>query len=69
MTTDPRFLAIAQAEASHIETLETRGRDCLDFHDVSVSAIREMMRKAYELGKADAKQEQRRMRFGRRASI
>lgn len=32
------------------ETLETRNRDSLDFHDVSVSAIRDIIKMAFEAG-------------------
>lgn len=33
-----------------LETLETRGRDGLDFHDLSVDAIRDLIRHAFETG-------------------
>jgi hypothetical protein len=33
-----------------IETLERRGSDSLDFHDVSVWALKEMLEKAYKAG-------------------
>jgi epoxyqueuosine reductase QueG len=39
------------AKIGGIETLETRNSDRLDFHEVSVWAIKEMLQKAYELGK------------------
>lgn len=38
-----------------IETLETRGRDCLDFHDLSASQIRIALIKAFEAGQSAAK--------------
>ena len=46
--------AIAEiaAKVGHIETLEIRGRDGLDFHDLSVWVIREMLEAAYEAGRA-----------------
>ena len=33
-----------------IETLERRNSDSLDFHDVSVWALKEMLEKAYKAG-------------------
>ena len=46
--------AIAEiaAKVGHIETLEIRGRDGLDFHDLSAWVIREMLEAAYEAGRA-----------------
>ena len=46
--------AIAEiaAKVGHIETLEIRGRDGLDFHDISVWVIREMLEAAYLSGRA-----------------
>lgn len=38
----------------HIETLETRNRDSLDFHQCSVWGIENALKAAYELGKKDA---------------
>ncbi|MFO0782066.1 MAG: hypothetical protein U0636_00090 [Phycisphaerales bacterium] len=35
-----------------VETLETRGRDSLDFHDLSVGCIESALRDAYEAGRA-----------------
>jgi len=35
-----------------VETLETRNRDSLDFHDVAVWAIRDALREAYAAGVA-----------------
>ena len=37
-------------ERCEIDTLRTRGRDCLDFHDVSVWALLDMMQSAYDAG-------------------
>jgi hypothetical protein len=37
-----------------IETLETRNRDRLDFHDVPVWAIRAALAEAFEAGRASA---------------
>ncbi|MBS0195992.1 MAG: hypothetical protein JSR77_04465 [Planctomycetes bacterium] len=42
----------AAREALLIETLETRGRDALDFHEVSVSMIRDAIAIAFEAGYA-----------------
>lgn len=40
-------------EQLFIETLETRMSDSLDFHDVSVWGVKEALRLAFELGKAE----------------
>ena len=37
-----------------IETLETRNRDRLDFHDVAVWAIRDSLEEAFEAGRRSA---------------
>jgi hypothetical protein len=37
-------------ERADIRTLRTRGRDSLDFHDVSVWALLEVMQSAYDAG-------------------
>jgi hypothetical protein len=37
-------------ERTDIRTLRTRGRDSLDFHDVSVCALLDMMQSAYDAG-------------------
>jgi len=39
-----------------IETLETRNRDRLDFHDVAVWAIRDALEEAFEAGRRAATQ-------------
>jgi hypothetical protein len=36
-----------------LETLETRGRDALDFHEIPVSAICDLVRHAFESGYRD----------------
>ncbi len=36
-----------------LETLNTRGRDALDFHEIPVSAIRDLIRHAFENGYRD----------------
>jgi hypothetical protein len=38
-----------------ISTLEARGRDSLDFHDVHVDAIRHALHAAYQLGQDQAR--------------
>jgi hypothetical protein len=43
------FEKIARATLG-IETLERRNRDSLDFHDVSVGALVDLMEAAYALG-------------------
>ncbi len=52
--TEKEFEKICKEVLYEFETLETRHTDSLDFHDVSVWAIRELMQKAYDLGKEDA---------------
>jgi hypothetical protein len=32
------------------ETMETRNRDALDFHDISVAALRDVVRMSFEAG-------------------
>jgi NCAIR mutase (PurE)-related protein len=51
---DPVGDALAQIarEELGIETLEVRGRDRLDFHDVGVAGLRRALERAYELGVA-----------------
>jgi hypothetical protein len=39
--------------ALRLETLDTRGRDALDFHAIPVSAIRDLIRHAFERGYRD----------------
>jgi hypothetical protein len=46
---DDLFTAIAR-EHLFIETLETRNRDSLDFHDVSVSTLKDALQAAYRAG-------------------
>ena len=36
--------------ALHLETLETRKRDALDFHEIPVWSIRDLIRHAFETG-------------------
>ena len=43
------FEGIAR-KRTDIRTLRTRGRDSLDFHDVSVWALLDMMQSAYDAG-------------------
>jgi hypothetical protein len=47
---DELFTRIARQHL-HVETLETRGRDHLDFHDVSVAGIAKALRAAYDAGR------------------
>ncbi|MCL4199557.1 MAG: hypothetical protein KJZ69_18840 [Phycisphaerales bacterium] len=46
--------AIAR-EALGLETLETRSRDSLDFHDLAVWCVKEALERAYEAGRASAR--------------
>jgi len=48
------LLEIAARHFHTIETLETRNRDRLDFHDVAVWAIRAALEEAYAAGVAAA---------------
>jgi len=50
---DALILEIAKRQF-FIETLETRERDSLDFHDVAVWSIRAALEEAYEAGRASA---------------
>ena len=64
MTTKTKALAKAPSEAllleiaakhfHSIETLETRNRDRLDFHDVAVWSIRAALKEAFEAGRRAA---------------
>ncbi|MFN3953356.1 MAG: DUF6900 domain-containing protein [Pararhodobacter sp.] len=47
---DALILEIAQRRF-FIETLETRNRDRLDFHDVAVWAIRDALEEVFEAGR------------------
>jgi hypothetical protein len=47
---DALILEIAQRQF-RLETLETRNRDRLDFHDVAVWAIRAALEEAFEAGR------------------
>ena len=47
---DALILGIARRQF-HIETLDTRNRDRLDFHDVAVWAIRTALEDAFEAGR------------------
>jgi len=39
------------AKIAGIETLETRNSDSFDFHEISIWTLKEMLEKAYEMGK------------------
>jgi len=52
---DALILDIAQRRF-FLETLETRNRDRLDFHDVAVWAIRDPLEEAFEAGRRAATQ-------------
>ncbi len=55
LSTDRLFLIIAKRHIPSVETLETRNRDALDFHDVAVWSIRNLLAEAYAAGQAAAK--------------
>lgn len=52
-TRDTIINAIASEEML-IETLEPRDRDALDFHEVSVRAVKAALERAYEAGRKAA---------------
>ena len=47
-STDQLFLEIAKRHMPSVETLETRNRDALDFHDVAVWSIRSSLAEAWQ---------------------
>jgi hypothetical protein len=55
MTSDERDLVLARIahEALHMETLETRNRDALDFHTLAVWRVREALCRAFTAGAAE----------------
>ena len=55
-TVDEMLAAIAKAML-HIDTLETRKSDSLDFHDVAVWSVKAALEAAYRAGLAAAKEE------------
>lgn len=57
---DPRVdepLAAIAKETLHIDTLETRKSDTLDFHDVAVWSVKAALDAAYRAGLAAAREE------------
>jgi hypothetical protein len=59
-STDQLFLEITRRHMPSVETLETRNRDALDFHDVAVWSIRNSLTEAYAAGEAAAKRSKKR---------
>ena len=55
-TVDELLAAIAKATL-HIDTLETRKSDSLDFHDVAVWSVKAALEAAYRAGLAAAGEE------------
>lgn len=55
-TVDELLAAIAQATL-HIDTLETRKSDSLDFHDVAVCSVKAALEAAYRAGLAAARED------------
>ena len=51
MTSPDKELAQIARQHLHIETLETRRSDSLDFHDVSVWGVKAALHAAYDLGR------------------
>ena len=60
-------LADIAAKHLHLETLETRNSDSLDFHDVAVWSIKQALEAAYEAGRQSRPpaQTQRRTKGGK----
>jgi hypothetical protein len=56
MNENELFAKIA-LEYLHIETLEVRNRDQLDFHDVGVASLLAALRAAYDAGRESAQRE------------
>jgi hypothetical protein len=54
MNTNELFSRIAQTHLS-IETLETRHRDSLDFHDVGVGCLYDALQAAFDAGLAEGR--------------
>ena len=50
MTKKELLLETIAKEYLHMETLETRNSDRLDFHEVSVWCMKEAMERAYQAG-------------------
>lgn len=47
------LFALARRHMPSLETLATRGSDSLDFHEVAVWTLRDMLAQAYERGRAE----------------
>lgn len=60
----PRFSKVLEKARRNLdwETMNVRGRDGLDFHDVGVCRMRDIVQMAYELGMADSYDSLMRMR-------
>ena len=56
----PKLYAQIAAEELHIETLEVRGRDALDFHDVYVAAVHTALDRAFQAGVREGMKQARR---------
>lgn len=46
---------IVRERFENIKSLETKGNDSEDFHEISIWGLKEILEKAYELGKEEAK--------------
>lgn len=57
-TVDELLAAIAKATL-HIDTLETRNSDGLDFHDVAVWSVKDALEAAYSAGLSAGKGDKR----------
>ena len=55
-STVDELLASIEKTMLHIDTLETRKSDSLDFHDVAVWSVRAALEAAYRAGLAAAKE-------------
>jgi hypothetical protein len=59
---DKVLLAVAKRHFHSVETLETRNRDCLDFHDVSVWGIKASLKDVWDMQEAKIKRLQKKLK-------
>lgn len=57
-TTRDNTLTTIARQTLDLETLDTRKRDALDFHDIAVWSIKEALEQAYEAGRQAARPRQ-----------
>lgn len=56
MNTKPNEVLEQIAQSAGISTLSSRGRDSLDFHDLHVDTIRDLLERAYQAGRESCEQ-------------